>query len=240
MLAAGGKRSLPELGEEQPVQPWRGRREPGASLRPGSVFAGRGLFTVERPEDANGLRVDYRLEQVDAWTWVRNPFGGGVLQAESPDQYERALERAQHQPPGVERALVTNADPGFLPDGSWPDGFTCMVEAYWNADGGGSWGRTVPNMVAQARRMIGAKRWGRVPVVVTVGCYDASSENPGVGVRLTVPDYLPDLGMVMAEERCVVGWNVWRVETLAGADLDALRAPPGGGGRSSRSAADTA
>jgi hypothetical protein len=52
------------------------------------------------------------------------------------------------------------------------------------------------------------------------GLYDASGEQPGVGVRLTWPDYLPDIEQLVAP---VVGVCPWRVETLDPADVEALK-----------------
>jgi len=198
-------------------------------VRPQSVFAGRGIFTVERPQDTAGLRLDWRLDALDAYTWQINRHGPfPVCQAESPDELQRAYRYAALNP-SPEKALVSNL---YMGEGEWPDGWTCMPECYWNADGGhrDSWrpeshfdeGRSVPNMIFRARQVIGPERWGTVPVVPVVGCYDASGENPGVSVRLTLPDYLPDLEAAMRSDPCVVGFAVWRVETLDPADVAAL------------------
>jgi hypothetical protein len=215
---------VPELTDDQSIQPWRSRRAPQPSAPPPSVFAGRGMFAVERPQDAAGLRIDYMLEAVDAFTWRRQPESphGYVYQAETPEQYEWALSKSEDvHAIGWETALATNLDPAIF-GGTWPQGWTCMPECYWNADGGKrDEGRSIPNMLYEARKLIGPA-WGTVPVVPIVGCYDASGENPGVGVRLTVADYLPELEVAMRDP-AVVGFAVWRVETLAPDDVEALR-----------------
>ena len=185
--------------------------EPSPLPAPRSVFSGRGMFTVERPQDTAGLRLDWQLDQPPK----QKPYAWGYgihvcLQAEAH----------WSGPPDRERALVTNLDPAIFTEG-WPDGWTCMPECYWNADVRDK-GRSVPNMIYRAQQVIGDK-WGTVPVVPIIGCYDASSENPGVGVRLTVPDYLPDLEWAMRTYPCVVGWGMWRVETLDDADREALK-----------------
>lgn len=184
---------------------------------PTSVFAGRGMFTVERPEDAAGFRLSYVLAATGAFTWVTP--GAVVWQDESAEQYAEALREPLLLP--LEHALVTTLDGSYHALDSWPDGWTCLPECYWNADGGKPGvGRSVPNMLWRARQVIGAK-WGKVPVVPVVGCYDASDENPGIGVRLTLADYLPDLRA--ATDPCVVGYAIWRVETLAAEDSRLLR-----------------
>lgn len=201
---------------------------PPAPTVPANPWAGVGMFTVERPSDADGLRkVTYLLTAVDPFTWARHDLAPGigapgiVLQAETPAQLAASLERGAALEPWT-RALVTNLDPSMLAAG-WPAGYSCFIECYWNADGAEPGrGRSVPRMLYEAEKILG-RQWGSVPVVPVVGCYDASSENPGVGVRLTLPDYLPDLQEAMRIHACVVGYAVWRVETLAGPDIEALR-----------------
>jgi len=188
---------------------------------PQSVFAGRGIFTVERPEDANGLKVDDVLRQQIREVWYDDVTLATrwVYQAETPEQYDFAINAEMHLA-HAEYALVSNL---YMGEGEWPDGWTCMPECYWNADGGKPGvGRSIPNMLFRARQVIGPERWGTIPVVPVVGCYDASGENPGAGVRLTWPDYLADLEAAMRSDPCVVGFAVWRVETLDPADVAAL------------------
>jgi hypothetical protein len=190
-----------------------------------SVFAGRGMFTVERPQDAAWLRLDWQLDAIASTCWLSRTHL--VYQAETPDELATALQDAGHPLWGGtgEKALVSNL---YMGEGEWPDGWTCMPECYWNADGGEEdnmgypRGRAVPNMIYRAKQVIGPERWGTIPVVPVVGCYDASGENPGVGVRLTLPDYLPDLEAAMREYPCVVGYAIWRVETLDPRDREAL------------------
>ena len=188
---------------------------------PACPFAGRGLFTVEYPELADGMLLDYVLRAVDAFTWTRSPAPGVVYQSENAIQHEAALARGSVVPP-FERALVTNLDPSVF-GGSWPAGWTCMPECYWNVDGGEPGrGRSVPNMLFEARKLIGQ---AQVPIVPVIGCYDAGGENPGVGIRLNVRSYLPDLEAAMRADPRVVGFVVWRVETLSPFDVDDLRKP---------------
>ncbi len=192
------------------------RRQPDHPVQ--SVFAGVGMFTVERPMDVAGLgRVSWVAQSIDAFNWAG---GGGIIrQAESAEQLRAALGYGYE---GMrEGALVTNLAPAVFADG-WPGGWTFMPECYWNADGGrGDIGRSVPNMIYEARQLLG-ERFATTPVVPVIGCYDASGENPGTGVRLTVPDYLPDIHWAMQTYPNVVGYAVWRVETLDPADRQAL------------------
>lgn len=193
---------------------------------PSSVFGGVGMFTEDRPQDAAGLsRVTYTLLRDPASpSWLQNPVTdrvrGVVRQAETPDELADALEAGHGTREG---ALVTNLDPAMIPAGHWPAGWSCLPECYWNADGGRPGvGRTVTNMIGEAQRAIGSA-WGTVPVVPVVGCYDASSENPGVGVRLELPDYAPELAAAMRAHPCVVGYAVWRIETCGAATIEALK-----------------
>lgn len=131
--------------------------------------------------------------------------GGYIGQSESAKQFTDCMDLGG--PFERERAMVSNVT--FLADSpsAWPNDWTCLPEAYANAN---------PNATVEKMHYEAYKR-GAKKIYPCFGCYDASAEQPGVGTRIALRAYL------FAWSRLgLAGWNEYLGETLTPDDAAAL------------------
>ena len=121
-----------------------------------------------------GFRVHvWEAEPKDGFT-AQTAYGAGgyIAQSEGPGQQAAALAAGKTNP----KALITNVNHIER----WPDGWDALTEAYVNAN---------PQATPAALEYEARKR-GATWVSPCFGVYDATKENPPVGRKVPLREYL--------------------------------------------------